>query len=141
MAGVEGLEFNRRLSDGEVHEEEFRKKEKKIVNGTTEILLKRKNDKNPSSTFISKKVFIYTDLSNRTEAITAFRSGKFAPKRPVSSVKFMNELITIGTKTKNIKPIKIQKNDKNKEISSPNNAALENSTDKKVEKQARKRKL
>lgn len=70
-------------------------------NNTSDLPLKprkRSVDKNPSSTFISKKVFIYTDLRNRSEIITRFRSGKFAPKRPVNGVKVMYELITIGTK-------------------------------------------
>lgn len=70
-------------------------------NKTSDLPLKprkRSVDKNPSSSFISKKVFIYTDLRNRSEIITRFRSGKFAPKRPVNGVKVMYELITIGTK-------------------------------------------
>lgn len=63
-------------------------------------LTKKKNsrDKSPSPTFISKKVFVYTDLRNRSEIITKFRSGKFAPKRPVNAVKIMYELITVGAK-------------------------------------------
>ena len=58
--------------------------------------------KDPSSTFVSKKVFIYTDVNNRTEIISRFRAGKFAPKRPVNGVKIMHELVTIGSKIRNI---------------------------------------
>lgn len=92
---MEGLEYNRRLSLTEFDDLNTSR------NKTSDFPLKprdRSVDKNPSSTFISKKVFIYTDLRNRSEIITRFRSGKFAPKRPVNGVKVMCELITIGTK-------------------------------------------
>lgn len=100
ILGVEGLEFNRRLSLEEVEDFEASRNR----NGTYNIpanSLKKKDRKNPSSTFISKKVFIYTDVVNRTEIISRFRAGKFAPKRPVNGVKTMYELVTVGSKIKN----------------------------------------
>jgi hypothetical protein len=40
-------------------------------------------------------------VTNRTEIISRFRAGKFAPKRPVNAVKIMHELVTIGSKIRN----------------------------------------
>lgn len=92
---MEGLECNRRLSLTEFDNLKIRSNE------TSDQPLTTKNnprDKRPSSTFVSKKVFVYTDLRNRSDIITKFRSGKFAPKRPVNAVKVVYELITVGTK-------------------------------------------
>ena len=100
ILGLEGLEFNRRLTIDELNEDTFGERNSMSGNGTSQVSLERKNDKQPSSTFISKKVFIYTDLRNRSEIISQFRSGKFAPQRPVAGTKIMYELITIGPKMK-----------------------------------------
>lgn len=97
LAGVEGLEFNRRLSLGEVEDFEASRNETSYIPATSQKTAYRKN---PSSTFVSKKVFIYTDVNNRSEIISRFRAGKFAPKRPVNGVKIMHELVTIGSKIK-----------------------------------------
>jgi hypothetical protein len=40
-------------------------------------------------------------VNNRTEIISRFRAGKFAPKRPVNAVKVMHELVTIGSRIRN----------------------------------------
>lgn len=92
---MEGLEYNRRLSLTEFDNLKIKSNETSDQPFTTK---KNSRDKSPSSTFISKKVFVYTDLRNRSDIITKFRSGKFAPKRPVNAVKIMYELITVGTK-------------------------------------------
>ena len=102
--GVEGLEYNRRLSLTEFDNLKTNRYETEDQQLKTK---KTRKDKRPSSTFISKKVFVYTDLRNRSKVITKFRSGKFAPKRPVDCVKVMHELITIGTKETDEGSIKV----------------------------------
>ena len=96
---MEGLEFNRRLSIDEI-DENLSVDRKNLKGNETSQILPKNNNESPSSTFLSKKVFIYTDLRNRSQTISEFRSGKFAPKRPVKGTKIMYELITIGSKIK-----------------------------------------
>ena len=48
------------------------------------------------TSFLSRKVFIYTPLNNRSEALTAFRSGKHAPLRPLNPVREIFEKVTVG---------------------------------------------
>jgi hypothetical protein len=113
MIGIEGLEFNRRLTADELNETD----DINNLNNTTQIRTKKSKTKKTSSTsYLSKKIFFYTDLNNRTEIISSFRSGKFAPKRPVEGSRILNQLITIDKKITNNDNFKI--NDKN---SSTNN--------------------
>jgi hypothetical protein len=77
--GVEGLELARPLGpDGE---------DATIGNNGT------------AASFLSRKVFIYTPLHNRSEALTAFRSGKHAPLRPLQPVRELFEKVTVGVTT------------------------------------------
>ena len=96
---MEGLEFNRRLSTDEIDGNISVDRSNLKGNETSQNLSKDSNG-SPSSTFLSKKVFIYTDLRNRSQTISEFRSGKFAPNRPVKGTKIMYELITVGSNIK-----------------------------------------
>lgn len=46
--------------------------------------------------YLSSKVFIYTDRHNSTVPIDTFRVRRQAPRRPVDPVKVVNEIVTIG---------------------------------------------
>jgi hypothetical protein len=86
------LEFNRRLS-----EEDIKLEERKDNSNSTEVQKKRGSiDNIPSNSYLSKKIFIYTNTDNRSEILSNFRSGKFAPKRPLNAIKVMHELVTVG---------------------------------------------
>jgi hypothetical protein len=99
ILGIEGLEFNKRLTADEINETDNIDSNQ---NTTIQINNKKsKIKKTPSKSYFSKKVFFYTDLNNRTEVISSFRSGKFAPKRPVEGSKILNQIITINKNIKN----------------------------------------
>ena len=106
-AGVEGLEYTRRLTLEEINS--YRRSRNETLENTLENEQKS-SDKSVSSTFISKKVFIYTDVKNRSEAISKYRAGRFAPARPVNAAKVMYELISVGAKDKTDNGINIPKN-------------------------------
>ena len=80
IVGIEGLELTRRLSPLE-------------MNITS---LHINNNSVTSSSFLSRKVFVYTELQNRSVAVTKFRSGKHAPLRPLTPAREIFERVTIG---------------------------------------------
>lgn len=49
-----------------------------------------------NGTYISKKVFIYTDAANHSQPLAYFRMRPKAPKRPLSPVKTYYESVTVG---------------------------------------------
>jgi len=48
------------------------------------------------SSYLSSKVFIYTDSLNDTSPIDFFRVRRQAPRRPVQPVRVLNEIVTLG---------------------------------------------
>jgi len=52
----------------------------------------------PFASYISNKLFVYTNASDPDEAIYAYRVSRQAPERPVRPVKHLLEKITVGTK-------------------------------------------
>lgn len=49
--------------------------------------------------YLSSKVFVYTDRGNDTAPIDSFRVRRQAPKRHVNPVKLVHEIVTIGTRS------------------------------------------
>jgi hypothetical protein len=52
----------------------------------------------PYATFLSNKVFVYTNASDPTSAIYSHRVAKASPKRDVDPVKHLIERVTVGRK-------------------------------------------
>ena len=100
IVGIEGLEFVKRLPSTTIDIEEEINNKKKTNKG--------KNSNSNSTTinqlplpsdyglYLSKKVFVFTDLKNRSEAIKQFRTGKHGPLREVNPVKEIVELVKFG---------------------------------------------
>ena len=80
IVGIEGLELTRRLSPLEMNNTKLH------TNNSTVTPL----------SFLSRKVFVYTELQNRSVAVTKFRSGKHAPLRPLNPIREIFERVTIG---------------------------------------------
>lgn len=49
-----------------------------------------------SFTFLSSKLFVYTDLQNRTKPVTLYRVQPAAPARPVNPLSELNCVVTLG---------------------------------------------
>jgi hypothetical protein len=49
-----------------------------------------------SFSFLSSKLFAYTDLQNRTKPVTLFRVQPAAPARPVNPLSELNSIVTLG---------------------------------------------
>ena len=81
IVGIEGLELTRRLSPLEMN--------------NTSLHTNKSTTVTPLS-FLSRKVFVYTELQNRSAAMTKFRSGKHAPLRPLNPARDIFERVTIG---------------------------------------------
>ena len=73
FVAIEGLEFVKRLSP---------------FDSSTQT-------SGQNETYISKKVFIYTEMNNRSEAMQSYRLRPLAPKRPVEPVKTYQEKVTL----------------------------------------------
>lgn len=76
----------------------------------------KKNGTHVCSEYLTKKIFIYTDKNNNSQAITDFRMNPTAPKRKVNPVKVMTEKITLEA----------QCNDNNNNRNNTNNKNLYN---------------
>ena len=81
IAGVEGLEKVQAVSDHYNPD-----KSESNSNSTANIYKK---------SYVSEKVFVYTDLDDRTTPMKQFRVGKFSPKREINPVIRFSEIVTL----------------------------------------------
>lgn len=91
IVGIEGIEFIRRLAGDRVA---------KITNTS-------------QGSYISKKIFVYSNLHNRSDLVTSFKVNPIAPVRTVNPVKQLSEIVTIGS---SIKPVKQSPSRRNSDI-------------------------
>lgn len=78
IIGVQGLEITKRLSN---------------IDNTSSSSIDLEF-KSPSGSYLSKKLFIYTNILNDTQPITSYRIRKHSPLRPVTPTKSIHQLIS-----------------------------------------------
>lgn len=97
IAGIEGIEYIANIHNELDDDDEY------LQNNHEKLTLMQLGNKNNTEmenlyikSYLSKKIFIYTPLDNRTTSLDTFRVRPAAPKRKIKQVyKEMNELISM----------------------------------------------
>lgn len=76
--------------------------------------------------YLSKKLFIYTNIQNETDPITSYRIRKHSPLRPVTPMKSIHQLISFGLYKNTTQPSIVVQYPGGRTVTSKNVAIKEN---------------